>query len=83
MNDSSKCPEGVKHSLNLYVEHRLHTGGFLKAVLENDLVGAVSRADRESLSSLGDIVAYVFNELPGDCWGNPEKVDQWLSSKKD
>jgi hypothetical protein len=55
-----------------------HPGGFLTAVLENNLVEAVHRADSDSLKALPAIVAYVWEELPGNSWGTPEKVEKWL-----
>jgi hypothetical protein len=74
-------PEYTMNALNLYVEHGIVPGSFLCAVLENNLVRAVGRADRENLAALPDIVKYIYNELPSTCWGSPARVNEYLESK--
>ena len=74
-------PQRTLNSLNRYVEHRIMPGGFLTAVLCNDLVGAVGRADSENLAALPEIVRHVYNELPSTCWGNKEAVWSWLENR--
>lgn len=76
------CPEIVKDSLKLYVERRIPPGGFLTAVLENNLFEAFGRADLTNRHALFDITAYIYNKLPSSCWGSPEKVDNWLNGKE-
>lgn len=71
-------PLRFQTSLTRYVSERIETGGFLRAVLENDLHEAVSRADYESLDQLPTIVMYVSSNLPTECWGSKEKVERWL-----
>ena len=70
-------PVNIVAGLDRYVHHGLDTGGFLHAVLCNDLFGAVARADSESLLALPEIVRYIFNDLPNGCWGSEEKVAAW------
>lgn len=67
----------IIESLNAWVMNARPVGGFLEAVLENNLVAAMSRADDENLRTLPAVVAYVYNELPSLCWGNPAKVKAW------
>ena len=71
--------ELTKASIDRYVEHRIPTGGFLEAVLSNDLMGAVGRADAGNLRDLHEICSYVYNRIPSGCWGSPEKVRAWLN----
>lgn len=71
----------VKESLERYVKHRLEPGGFLRSVLENDLMGAVGRADFMNIKTIPEICSFVYNELPSDCWGDKETVDNWLKGK--
>ena len=73
-------PASVKASLVAYVDDRRPTGDFLRAVLSNDLSGAVRRADTDNLAALAAIVGYVYMELPADCWGSERKVDCWIGS---
>lgn len=73
--------EEIKKTLNRYVDHRLPTGGFLQSVLENDLMGAMGMADHINRQRIFDICRYVYNNLPPNCWGSPEKVKEWLNKK--
>lgn len=57
------------------------TGSFVQAVLENNLSNAVGFADKDNLETLPAIVNYVYNEIPGDSWGSPEKVAAWRKKK--
>jgi len=71
--------EEIKESLWLYYNSRVPTGGFLQAVLENNLIEAFARADEDNQSSMFEIVKYVYNELPLICYGSPAKVKKWLN----
>lgn len=70
-------PMNIKKSIDDYVDHGHPIGGFLHAVLCNDLFEASMRADEESLACLADICRYVFNFTPSPCWGSAQKVDEW------
>lgn len=70
--------ESTKASLDRYVKDKIPTGDFLQAVLENNLFNAFGRADDENRKDLREIIRYIYHELPGDCWGSPEKVKNWL-----
>lgn len=65
------------NALTLYKLHGTRPGGFLEAVLSNDLFDAYGRADNFSKADMDLIVKFVYNQLPGDCWGSREKVKQW------
>ncbi len=73
--------EEIKASLERYVNHKIPTGSFLRAVLENDLKEACGRADMINKHRLFEIVSICYNDLPGNCWGSPEKVRAWLDEK--
>ncbi len=66
-----------KESIDLYVSTGCPTGGFLNSVLENNLKEAIGRADDDALENLPHIVAYLYNNVPGCCWGSPENVKKW------
>jgi hypothetical protein len=80
----SECPPDVpEHAflgLRRYALDKTPVGGFLTAVLKNDLREAVFRADAENLRQLEAIVRFVHWELPGNCWGDAAKVEAWLMS---
>lgn len=73
--------EEVKSSIDRYVQQGVETGGFLRAVLENNLMEALGRADIHNRYNLFDICGYLYNDVPGECHGSPEKVTAWLKKK--
>lgn len=73
--------EEIKESLKRYVENRIEPGGFLRSVLENDLFRAMGSADHINRHRLWEICRYIYNELPANCWGSPEIVNNWLNKK--
>lgn len=72
------CPGNVQGGLERYVNDRVAPGGFLRAVLENDLARAIGRADLENLEELPDIVRYVYSHVPAKAWGSKDAVARWL-----
>lgn len=76
-------PTNTLSTLDNWGEFGYECGGFLTAVLENDLSGAVARADHINIKIIPDIVKYVFNELPAACWGSPEAVKRWYGKKRE
>lgn len=72
--------EVTKITLDNYAKHRIPTGDFLRACLENNLMEAMGRADEFSKLELLEICSYIYNNMPLPCHGSPEKVARWLSS---
>lgn len=73
-------PEYIIRALERYQSDGLSTGGFLYAVLSNNLMEAVARADADNKRALPEICSYVYNEMPYSSHGSPEKVDAWIQS---
>lgn len=80
LNPELEVRQDVKDSLSRWIDHGLEPGGFLMAVLRNDLKGALSRADSYNRASLYQIVQYCYAEIPSACWGSSDKVEQWYLS---
>ena len=76
-------PEHLRTRLDAHATERAVTGHFLSAVLENALQGAVGYADNESLACLRLICKYVYNVLPGSCWGSKLEVYAWRNPAQD
>jgi hypothetical protein len=57
-------------------------GGFLQAVLANDLFDAMDRADLYSRSTLYNITLLVYNKLPSNCFGSYEIVKRYIEDRK-
>lgn len=68
-------------AIDLYVKQGIPTGSFLAAVLCNDLMEAMGRADMGNRSSLFEICTYIYNETPSSCHGSPQRVREWLEYK--
>lgn len=76
-----KIDEHTIKALLRYKDSRIETGSFLRCVLENDLFGAVQRADRENQIQISGIVRYIWNEFPVGIYGNSERVINHLNRK--
>ena len=74
-------PAHTLAALDRYINHRILPGGFLTAVLSNDLFGAVARADRANKLALSEICQYIYNEVPGNAWGSADSVYRWVENK--
>jgi hypothetical protein len=71
-------PERIERSIRSYVEHGVEPGGFVRAVLENDLQAAVQRADPDCFVALRSICHHIFNCIPEKAWGSRLKIAVWL-----
>jgi len=67
-------PPRVLAAINNYVWYAQPTGDFVSAVLSNDLLRAVGRADERSLNAIKAICVYIHNAVPSVCYGNKEAV---------
>jgi len=67
----------VRVNLSKYASHGQPPGGFLTAVLSNNLYQAVQRADLDNLANMEAIVNHIQNTLPYESYGSPEKVKAW------
>lgn len=75
-------PDHLIEGLAAYAVDRRPTGGYLEAVLSNDLSAALQRADRKSLSGLIPTVHFVVRHLPAECHGSRARVHEWLHPTK-
>ena len=69
-----------------YFEEGVPPGDFLRAVLENDLVGAFMRADDKNTYHMRAWAEFLYMYAPGrpnGGWGSPEAVDRWLQEAAD
>jgi hypothetical protein len=80
--DYSLIPERMHNGLWGYFAYRRPAGDFLMAVLKNDLMEAVSRADDENMFLLPVYTAWLYNRAPGAGWGGlPGAVERWLDKE--
>jgi hypothetical protein len=71
-------PFHTHQGLHMYVNEHCPPGGFLEALLSNDLVGACQEADRLNQKYIFNIVQVVHHYIPSTCWGSPDRVAEWL-----
>lgn len=71
-------PPHIRAGAQNYIEDHVSPGGFLTAVICNDLVEAVAYADATNIEELHDIVAFFYCEAPSDCWGSKDAMVKWL-----
>ena len=65
-------------ALERYVQTGCPVGGFLTAVLQNELYEALASADGENLRDILEIGRYVYWETPRQCWGSRKKLLKWI-----
>jgi hypothetical protein len=72
-------PDYMQGGLRGWIEQGIWPGGFLTAVLTNDLKEACGRADSTNIAALPNYVQFLFNYAPSGCWGSREKADKWAA----
>lgn len=80
--DYSLLPGHLQDGMRRYVEHGVPPGGFLTAVLENDLMEAFKRADSSSQRGMLNIILFMYNEMPMGIYGSPELVKAWVEANR-
>lgn len=64
-----------------YLVHGYMPGGFLTAVLTNNLMGAVGSADHWNKERIPVIVGWIMNSLPHGSFGNDDFMRDWCRDK--
>jgi hypothetical protein len=72
-----KVPQHIHDGLIAWVMDGRPTGGFLKAVLENDLFLAITKADKINCAALKEICLWIYWEAPSPCSGSKSDVIIW------
>lgn len=70
-------PPHMQGGLMAYIKKGCPPGDFLRAVLENNLYRAFTRADHINRDAMISYAA-VLEKLPIIAWGSPESVDYWI-----
>jgi hypothetical protein len=73
-------PPQLTAGLYRYLSQRIPTGDFLRAVLENNFMEAISRAHPGlTLSSIKSLCTLMYTVFPSSAFGSHEAVDAWLA----
>jgi hypothetical protein len=81
VDDLSRIPWYMRQGLLDYVNSGVLPGGFLQAMLCNDLRGACEAADENNKHALFWYVEALYNCAPAGCWGSREAVTAWVGQK--
>ena len=76
-------PAHMQNVMRRYIEDGIEPGGFLTAVICNDLVGAFGMADDINLANMKVWASFLYNEAPSGCWGSRRKMDGWIISRRE
>lgn len=80
--DFTRVPgtQRMEDAVRSYVVDGRPVGDFLGAVIENNLKMAYAYADDENTKLMHAWVTFFWNEVPGVCWGSPEKRISWIKN---
>lgn len=81
MLNYGKLPAHGRDGFQNYFEHGI-LGDFTQAILENNLMEALGRADDINTYLLRDYVVWLYSEAPAPSWGSKEKVAAWVEAKE-
>jgi len=76
-------PDSLCGGLRRYLEDGIQPGGFLTAVICNDLMGAVAKGGPNEIAALPSLAGWLYNEANGQASGSPEKMAAWLARFKE
>jgi hypothetical protein len=76
---ASRVPYHLWEGLVEYLAERRPMGGFLTAVVTNDLMEACTRADPSVRPHIADVVLFLVSYAPAHAWGSDERVGAWLA----
>ena len=80
--DYSLIPEHMRSGVKRYLENGIRPGDFLIAILENNLVQSVGRADKINQAHIIEWANFLYNEMPMESWGSKEKVNAWIKKRR-
>ncbi len=75
-------PSHIRAGARRYIEDGVKPGGFLAAVICNDLQEAFAWADDINRECLREVVRFFYNEAPSDCWGSRNAMGEWMAMRK-
>jgi len=70
-------PKHMQGGIIRFYESGIPPGHFLTAVIDNDLRGAIERADDENIHLLKNYVQWFYNHAPSGSWGHAGSTRRW------
>lgn len=81
MLDYSQLPGHIQEEIKDYIEQGVPCGGFVEAVICNDLKETCARADAVNRYEIFNIVNWFYNEAPSACWGSRTCYNHWIEQR--
>ena len=78
--DYDLVPAHLQYGIREYIQRGNIPGDFLQAIIRSDLSKAFAHADGTTMAHMDDIVKFMWNEAPGQCWGDKAKMDTWAKA---
>lgn len=75
-----KCcaPAHMAHGMIYYILYGIEPGGCMLAILANDLMEALGRADENTAMGLKEICTFIYSYAPRHCHGSYETTAVWM-----
>lgn len=77
MLNFDRLPEPYRHAIIQWIDSGVIPGGFLQAVIMNDLKQTLMFADEDAQIHLKTIVSFFMNEVPDSAWGSADNAARW------
>ena len=72
-----QVPANLHAGLLNYIGHGISPGGFLTAVLRNNLFAAYDRSDNPQ--QIEKVVRFLQNDAPNACYGSDRIMQDWIA----
>ena len=80
--DKYYIPGRMMGGIRRYVQYGIIPGDFLQAVISNNLVEAVKKADYGNIDNLPAYASYLHEEVPSNIWGSKEIMLKYSKDKQ-
>ena len=77
--DAIGIPEHMRNDLVNYIVDGVSTGGFLKAVIKNNLIDTYGTADGTNEKHIKAYADFLYNVMPATAFGSQERYEMWKS----
>lgn len=74
-------PQHMHGAIARYVDFGIRPGHFLTALLSNDFMEAMGRADDANTAAIQGWARFLYNHVPGICYGSPQAVKEWVAHR--
>jgi hypothetical protein len=71
-------PGHMLGGIKRYILNGIPPGGFLSALLSNDFMGAIGKADEDNSNALKGWAQFLYNYGPNGCFGSPGAFSKWI-----